>query len=62
MFFDLSNFLPFDLTYGLVWEPGTPGAGPKCFFASLSLGPLMRRVLAPIKCNINFIMFNLMAG
>jgi hypothetical protein len=31
-----------------VWEPGTPGAAPKCFLASLSLGPLRRRVLVPI--------------
>jgi len=31
-----------------VREPGTPGAGPKCLMASLSLGPLRRRVLVPI--------------
>ena len=46
-----SNFLPLDLTYGLVWDPGTPGAGPKCFLASLSLEALRRRVLVPIKLN-----------
>lgn len=44
-----SNFLPLALTYGLVWECGTPGAGPKCFLASLSLEALKRRVLVPIK-------------
>ena len=43
-----SNFLPLDLTYGLVWDPGTPGAGPKCFLASLSLEALSKRVLVPI--------------
>lgn len=44
----LSNFpLPPFLTYGLVWDPGTPGAGPKCFLASLSLEALRRRVLVP---------------
>lgn len=31
-----------------MWEPGTPGAAPKCFTASLSLGPLRRSVLVPI--------------
>ena len=44
----LSNFLPFDLVYGLVWDPLAPGGAPKCFLASLSLGPLKSNVLAPI--------------
>lgn len=44
----LSKFLPFALTYGLVWEPGRPGAGPKCFLASLSFGPLRSKVFVPI--------------
>jgi hypothetical protein len=48
MLLAFSNFLPFALTYGLVWEPGRPGAGPKCFLTSLSLGPLRRRVFVPI--------------
>merc|ERR1712230_2372 len=48
MLLAFSNFLPFDLTYGLVWEPGTPGAGPKCFLASLSFEALRRRVLLPV--------------
>ena len=47
-----SNFLPLDLTYGLVWDPGTPGAGPKCFLASLSLEALSKRVLVPIKIEL----------
>ena len=42
-----SKFFPLDLTYGLVWEPGTPGAGPQCFLASLSFDALRRRVLVP---------------
>ena len=46
--FALSNFLPFDLTYGLAWEPGRPGAGPQCFLASLSFGPLRSKVFVPI--------------
>ena len=37
------------LQYGLAWDPGTPGAGPKCFLASLSFDALRRRVLVPIK-------------
>merc|ERR1711967_5458 len=45
--FAFSNFLPLDLTYGLVWDPGTPGAGPKCFLDSLSLEALRRSVLVP---------------
>jgi hypothetical protein len=32
-----------------VWDPGTPGAGPKCFLASLSFDALRRIVLLPIK-------------
>ena len=43
-----SKFLPFALTYGLVREPGVPGAAPKCFLASLSLGPLRSKVFVPI--------------
>ena len=31
-----------------MWDPGVPGAGPKCFLASLSLGPLRSKVLVPI--------------
>jgi len=46
--FAFSKFLPLALTYGLVWEPGRPGAGPKCLLASLSLGPLRRSVFVPI--------------
>lgn len=46
--FAFSNFLPLDLTYGFVWDPGTPGAGPKCFLASLSFDPLSRSVFVPI--------------
>lgn len=45
----LSNFLPFDLTYGLVWDPLAPGGGPKCFLASLDLGPLKSKVFVPIQ-------------
>ena len=48
LLFFFSNFLPFEITYGLVCEPGTPGAGPKCFLASLSFDALKRRVLVPI--------------
>jgi hypothetical protein len=48
----LSKLFPLESTYGLVWDPGTPGAGPKCLLASLSLGPLSNKVLVP------FIIFN----
>lgn len=38
-----SNFLPLARTYGFVLLCGTPGAGPKCFTASLAfLGPLRK--------------------
>ena len=43
----LSNFLPFDLTNGLVVDPGSPGALPKCFLASLILEPLKRTTFSP---------------
>ena len=43
----LSNFLPFDLTYGFVLESGKPGAFPKCFLASLSLVPLSKITFSP---------------
>jgi hypothetical protein len=46
--FDFSNLAPLDLVYGLVWDPLAPGGGPKCFFASLSLGPLRSNVLVPM--------------
>lgn len=36
------------LTNGLAWDPGVPGAFPKCFCASLTLGPLNRTVPDPI--------------
>merc|ERR1719329_235559 len=44
----LSNFLPLCLTNGLVLEPLVPGAGPKCFLASLSWLALKRRVFEPV--------------
>ena len=44
----LSNFLPLCLTYGLVWDPLVPGAGPKCLIASLALVALRRRVFEPV--------------
>ena len=43
-----SNFLPLDLTYGLVVDPGVPGAFPKCLTASREfLGPINRTVFCP---------------
>jgi len=47
-FLFFSNFLPLERTYGLVLDPGVPGAGPKCFLASLSLEALSKTVLVPI--------------
>lgn len=31
-----------------MWDPGSPGALPKCFNSSLTLGPLRSSVLDPI--------------
>lgn len=42
-------FLALLLTKGLADDPGTPGAFPKCFKASLTLGPLSKRVPDPNK-------------
>lgn len=47
MLLPFSKFFPLALTYGLVLEPGVPGAAPKCFFASLSFGPLRSKVFVP---------------
>lgn len=44
----LSNFLPLALTYGLAVEPGSPGALPKCFLASLILDPLIKTTYSPL--------------
>ena len=46
--FAFSNLRPLDLTLGLVWDPGTPGGGPKYFFASLSFDALRSTVFEPI--------------
>lgn len=44
-----SNFRPFDLTSGLVWLCGTPGAGPNRRSANLCfLGPCINTVPLPL--------------
>jgi len=46
-----SNFLPLALTYGLVCDPGRPGALPKCFNSSRTLGPLSNTAPVPKQFN-----------
>jgi len=42
------SIFPLCCVYGLVWDPGIPGAGPKCFNASLLLLPLTKKVPVPV--------------